>query len=74
MPYTLGVHAYNDENPHAHLIVSEGASDGIDRNQEQWFKRADPDQPEGGGEKKPRTPTKKVAGGVTERVGKYASC
>ncbi|MCP4992944.1 MAG: hypothetical protein GY934_04030 [Gammaproteobacteria bacterium] len=49
MPYNLEVHA---DNSHANLIVSEMASDGIDGNQEEWFKLADADQPECGGTKK----------------------
>lgn len=54
LPYTIGVHAGNEENPHAHLMVSERANDGIERNPKQWFKRADPSTPERGGAKKTR--------------------
>ena len=31
LPYTLAVHRGNGENPHAHLMISERANDGIER-------------------------------------------
>ncbi|MCM8854654.1 MAG: MobA/MobL family protein [Candidatus Thiodiazotropha sp.] len=54
LPYTLAIHRGNGENPHAHLIVSERGNDGIERDPQHWFKRADPDNPERGGAKKTR--------------------
>ena len=57
LPYTLAIHRGGEggENPHAHLIISERANDGIERSAEQWFKRANGKQPERGGAKKSRT-------------------
>ena len=42
------------DNPHAHLMFSERANDGIERSPEQWFKRHNPKSPEHGGAKKSR--------------------
>ena len=41
LPYTLAVHRGGQDggNPHAHLMISERANDGIERSREQWFKR-----------------------------------
>ena len=39
LPYTLAVHHGEGENPHAHLMFSERANDGIARSAEQWFRR-----------------------------------
>jgi hypothetical protein len=59
LPYTLAIHAGRDEagrehNPHAHLMVSERQNDGIDRDRQHWFKRADRTHPERGGAPKTR--------------------
>ena len=60
LPYTLAFHkgesAKSDkpDNPHAHLMFSERAHDGIERSPEQWFKRHNPKSPEHGGAKKSR--------------------
>ena len=51
LPYTLAVHRGNGENPHAHLMISERANDGIERSREQWFKRYNGKEPEKGGAK-----------------------
>ena len=60
LPYTLAVHAGRDEhghshNPHAHLMFSERRNDGIERSREQWFRRANSQDPERGGAPKSRT-------------------
>src|SRR5207244_8715612 len=60
LPYTLAIHAGRDaegqeHNPHAHLMVSERRNDGVTRNHEQWFSRANSFRPERGGEPKRRT-------------------
>ena len=63
LPYTLAIHKGKRENPepgkkdnpHAHLMISERANDGIERSAEQWFKRANTKAPEKGGAKKSRT-------------------
>ena len=57
LPYTLAIHRGGEagENPHAHLIISERANDGLERSAETWFKRANGKQPERGGAKKSRT-------------------
>lgn len=51
-PFTLAVHEGRGTNPHAHLIISERANDGIDRTREAWFRRAHPTTPELGGARK----------------------
>ncbi|HZR22751.1 MAG TPA: MobA/MobL family protein [Vicinamibacterales bacterium] len=59
LPYTLAIHAGTDQdghehNPHAHLMISERQNDGIERDHQQWFKRADSAHPERGGAPKTR--------------------
>ena len=45
LPYTLAIHKGEakrpggEDNPHAHLMFSERANDGIERSADQWFKR-----------------------------------
>ena len=63
LPYTLAIHKGKRENPepgekdnpHAHLMISERANDGIERSAEKWFKRANTKTPALGGAKKSRT-------------------
>ena len=52
LPYTLAVHRGQGENPHAHLMISERANDGIKRSREQQFKRYNSKEPEKGGARK----------------------
>ena len=52
LPYTLAVHHGDGENPHAHLMFSERANDGIARSPEQWFRRHNAKEPDQGGAKK----------------------
>ena len=59
LPYTLAIHkgeARNpeDNNPHAHLVISERINDGQERSAETWFKRANKKAPEKGGALKSR--------------------
>ena len=54
LPYTLAIHRGDGENPHAHLMFSERANDGIERSREQWFRRANRSEPEQGGAHKSR--------------------
>ena len=54
LPYTLAIHRGDGENPHAHLMFSERANDGIERSAEQWFKRYNASAPEKGGARKSR--------------------
>ncbi len=56
LPYTLAIHqgGPDGENPHAHLMFSERANDGIGRSREQWFKRYNAKEPEKGGARKSR--------------------
>ena len=54
LPYTLAIHRGDGENPHAHLMISERANDGIERSREQWFRRYNRQAPEKGGAKKSR--------------------
>ena len=54
LPYTLAVHRGDGENPHAHLMFSERANDGIERSREQWFRRHNAAAPEKGGARKSR--------------------
>ena len=51
-PVTLAIHRGDGENPHAHLMFSERANDGIERSREQWFKRYNSKEPEKGGARK----------------------
>ena len=55
LPYTLAVHRGQGENPHAHLMISERANDGIERSREQWFKRYNSKEPEKGRARKSMT-------------------
>ena len=52
LPNTLAVHRGKGENPHAHLMISERANDGIERDAAQWFKRYNGKAPEKGGARK----------------------
>ena len=81
LPYTLAIHRGDGENPHAHLVFSERANDGLERSAEQWFRRANRSEPAQGGAHKsrvavPRTwleQTRKAwereANGALERAG-----
>ncbi len=53
-PYALALHEHTENNPHAHLLFSERALDGIERTREQFFKRANSKNPEQGGAAKDR--------------------
>jgi MobA/MobL family len=60
LPYTLAIHSGRDangseHNPHAHLMISERQNDGIERDQADWFRRANSANPERGGAPKSRT-------------------
>ena len=48
LPYTLAIHS-DGKNPHAHLVYSERAGDGIERSKELHFRRANSASPELGG-------------------------
>ncbi len=60
LPYTLAIHDGRDadgqvHNPHAHLMFSERQNDGIERSRDEWFRRANHENPERGGAPKSRT-------------------
>ena len=61
LPYTLAIHRGEStnpdkqDNPHAHLMISERGLDGQDRSAETWFKRANKRNPERGGALKSST-------------------
>jgi len=58
------------EQPHAHIMFSERMNDGIDRDPQQYFKRANTKEPERGGAKKVRfgeTPTERKEYLVAQR-------
>lgn len=58
------------EQPHAHIMFSERMNDGIDRDPQQYFKRANNKEPERGGAKKMRfgeTPTERKEHLITQR-------
>jgi hypothetical protein len=58
------------EQPHAHIMFSERMNDGIDRDPQQYFKRANSKDPERGGAKKARfgeTPTERKEHLVAQR-------
>ncbi len=57
-PFTVAIHNKRaldgGEQPHAHIMFSERQLDGIERSEEQFFKRANDKNPEKGGTKKNR--------------------
>ena len=53
-PYSFAIHAGKGTNPHAHLVFSERVIDGVDRQPEIFFKRANKKTPERGGAAKNR--------------------
>ena len=60
LPYTLAVHSGrdaegNEHNPHARVMISERKNDGIERDQTEWFRRANSADPARGGAPKSRT-------------------
>ena len=40
LPWTLAMHRGGGSNPHVHLLISERANDGIERDAAFWFRRA----------------------------------
>ena len=54
LPSTLAVHRGDGRNPHAHLVISKRANDGIARDAAQWFKRHNAQAPAQGGARKTR--------------------
>lgn len=59
LPYTMAVHEGRGgdgqgDNPHAHIMISERQNDGVERDREGWFKRANREEPERGGAPKTR--------------------
>ena len=61
LPYVYAVHAGDPKasgeaaNPHGHWVFSERINDGIARDEEQWFRRANRRNPAAGGAPKDRT-------------------
>ena len=53
-PHTWAIHSGKGTNPHCHLVFSERKNDGIKRNEETFFKRANKKNPEKGGACKKR--------------------
>jgi hypothetical protein len=55
LPHTIAIHRGlskdpgKPDNPHAHILISERRNDGIERDPERWFKRANRKTPERGG-------------------------
>ena len=60
LPFTYAIHAGRPKsagepaNPHAHILISERVNDGVPRDAEQWFRRANRKRPEQGGAAKHR--------------------
>ncbi|MCY4509831.1 MAG: MobA/MobL family protein, partial [Acidobacteria bacterium] len=60
LPFTYAIHAGRPKsagepaNPHVHILISERVNDGIPRDAEQWFRRANSKRPELGGAAKHR--------------------
>ena len=50
--YSWAIHEPKGHNPHVHIMFSERKLDGIERDPEQYFKRANSKQPERGGHPK----------------------
>ena len=55
LPYTMALRRGGGENPHVHLMISERALDGHDRDAERWFKRYNRKEPAKGGARKTRS-------------------
>jgi hypothetical protein len=47
--YVWAIHEPRGQNPHVHIMFSERTRDGIERDEEQYFKRANSKAPERGG-------------------------
>ena len=54
-PYSFAIHEGKGTNPHAHLVFSERVMDGVEREPEIFFKRANKKVPERGGAAKNRS-------------------
>ena len=56
LPYTLAIHrgGRQAENVHSHMVFSDRGNDGLDRDPERWFKRANKKEPAKGGAAKIR--------------------
>ena len=60
LPFTYAIHAGRPKsagepaNPHVHILISERVNDGVPRDAEQWFRRANSKRPELGGAAKHR--------------------
>ena len=71
LPNTLAVHRGKGENPHAHLMISERANDGIERDAAQWFRRYNGKAPgEGGGAQEHGNEAKGLAGADPQGLGR----
>jgi hypothetical protein len=56
LPYTIALHrGHKDENPHAHILLNERPTDGVQRTMEATFKRVNAAHPERGGAPKSLT-------------------
>jgi len=53
-PHTWAIHEGKGTNPHCHLVFNERTLDGVKRNRETFFKRANNKHPEKGGAAKKR--------------------
>lgn len=50
LPYTIALHkGHKGENPHAHILLNERPTDGVERTLEATFKRVNREHPERGG-------------------------
>jgi len=53
LPYSMAIHRGRDgNNPHCHVMINERINDGISRQPSDWFRRANPKDPEKGGAQK----------------------
>ena len=88
LPFTYAIHAGRPKsagepaNPHAHILISERVNDGVPRDAEQWFRRANRKRPELGGAAKHRDlkerswvddTRKLIAGLMNEHLGQARS-
>ena len=61
LPYVYAVHAGEQKspgepaNPHVHFVISERMNDGVERDEELWFRRANRRNPAAGGAAKDRS-------------------
>ena len=73
LPYTLAIHRGGEENPHAHLVISERSNDGMERPASGWFKRYNAKAPGQGGARKCSTSSREWLKSTREAWAEHAN-